>query len=69
MALLFVGGVAGHMVTFQSSGHANKGKWFTFMTDLGVLFLTIHYLLDACLAVSRWTWEHFNKEDECKLLF
>ena len=68
MALLFMGGVAGEMVTHHSAGHANSGKFFIFATDLGILFLTIHYLLDACLAVCRWMWEHFGEEGECKLL-
>ena len=61
MALIFVAGVAGHMALGGTGA-----KWFIFMTDLGVLFLTIHYVMDAILAICRWTWEHFNKEDECK---
>ena len=61
MALLFVGGVAGHAVSCGTGA-----KWLIFMTDLGVMFLALHYVLDATLAVSRWTWEHFNPEETCK---
>ena len=61
MALLFVGGVVGHAV---SSGIGVN--WLIFMTDLGAMFLLLHYVIDATLVVSRWTWEHFNPEDTCK---
>ena len=61
MALLFVGCVAGHAIT-----GGNGVKWLTYMTDLGVMFLTLHYVIDATLSVCRWTWEHFNPNDTCK---
>ena len=61
MALLFVGCVAGHAIT-----GGNGVKWLTYMTDLGVMFLTLHYVIDATLSVCRWTWEHYNPNDTCK---
>ncbi len=60
MALLFVVGVVGHAVT------GSGVKWLIFMTDLGVLFLALHYVIDATLAVCRWKWEHSNPNDTCK---
>ena len=61
MALLFVGCVAAHAIT-----GGNGVKWLTYMTDLGVMFLTLHYVIDATLSVCRWTWEHFNPNETCK---
>ena len=61
MALLFVGCVAGHAIT-----GGNGLKWLTYMTDLGVMFLTLHYVIDATLSVCRWTWEHYNPNSTCK---
>ena len=49
MALLFIGGVVGHAVSCGTGA-----KWLIFMTDLGVMFLALHYVIDATLAVCRW---------------
>jgi hypothetical protein len=61
MALLFIVGVVGHAV----NGGAGA-KWLIFMTDLGVMLLALHYVIDAILAVCRWKWEHSNPNDTCE---
>ena len=61
MAILFIGGVSGHAVSCGTGA-----KWLIFMTDLGVMFLALHYVIDAGLAVSRWIWERSNPDDTCK---
>ena len=69
VALLFMGSVIGDVVDDAISGNVNAGKWFIFMTNISFLFLAIHYVIDAYLTVSRWTWEHFNEGDACKSHF
>jgi hypothetical protein len=61
MALLFIVGVVGHAVKLGTGA-----KWLIFMTDLRVMFLALHYVIDAILAVCRWIWEHANPNDTCK---
>ena len=61
MALLFIGGVVGYWVNCGTGA-----KWLIFMTDLGVMFLALHYMIDATLSVCRWIWEHCNPDDTCK---
>ena len=37
------------------------------MTDQGISFLALHFLIEACLVTARWTWERFHPEyDPCK---
>ena len=69
VALFFVGVMIGHMAIDVISGSVNAGKWFLFMTDISILFLTIHYVIDAYLTVSRWFWERFSKGGDCKPQF
>jgi len=38
-------------------------KWLIFMTDLGFMFLTLHYVIDAILVVCRFTWERCNPDE------
>lgn len=52
VAVIFAGGIAGHMVNSKQGA-----KWFIYMTDQGILFLGFHFLLDACIVVARWAWE------------
>merc|ERR1712038_1689303 len=47
MAVIFIVGVTGHGISCGTGA-----KWFIFMTDLGVMFLALHYCIDAALAVS-----------------
>ena len=61
MALLFIVGVIGHAVSGGTGA-----KWLIFMTDLGVMFLALHYVIDATLVVCRWKWEYSNPNDICK---
>ena len=60
MALLFVGLLCGYWINCGTGP-----KWLIFMTDLGFMFLTLHYVIDATLVVCRWTWEHFNQDETC----
>jgi hypothetical protein len=61
IAVIFVAGITAHMI------NANQGaKWFIYMTDQGILLLTIHYILEAILVLTRYTWEKVNKEERCK---
>ena len=41
-------------------------KWLIFMTDLGFMFLTLHYVIDAILVVCRYTWERCYPDETCK---
>lgn len=52
VALLFAGGISGHIANSQQGA-----KWLIYMTDQGIAFLGIHYLLEACIVVARWSWE------------
>ena len=47
-------------------------KWFIYMTDQGITFLAIHFLLEACIVTARFTWEKVNPDPEnttCKYIF
>ena len=39
------------------------------MTDLGVMFLALHYSIDAVIVVCRWVWEKNNPKAHCKYSF
>ena len=58
-----MGGISGHIANSNQGG-----KWFIYMTDLGIAFLAIHFFIDACLVTARWTWEKFRagEYDLCK---
>ena len=62
MALFFIAGITAQMM------NSNLGlKWFIYMTDQGISFLALHFLIEACLVTARWTWERFHPEyDPCK---
>jgi hypothetical protein len=66
IAVIFVGGITAHMVN-SSMG----AKWFIYMTDQGIMLLTVHYILDAVLVLSRFCWERMNKNPNktCKESF
>ena len=52
VAVVFAGGICGHIA------NAKQGpKWLIYMTDQGIAFLGIHFLLEACIVVARWAWE------------
>ena len=52
VAVVFAGGICGHIA------NAKQGpKWLIYMTDQGIAFLGIHFLLEACIVVARWSWE------------
>ena len=36
-------------------------KWLIFMTNQGILFLTIHFCLEAVLVVTRWVKERYMR--------
>ena len=50
VALLMVAGVVAHMV---STADTLGGKWFIYMTNQGILLLTIHYVIYAIIVVKR----------------
>ena len=56
IAIIFVAGITAHMVNSKQGA-----KWFIYMTDQGILLLTIHYIIDAILVLSRFLWEGLNK--------
>ena len=64
MALFFIAGITAQMM------NSNLGiKWFIYMTDQGISFLALHFLIEACLVTARWTWERFHPEyDPCKYI-
>ena len=52
IAILFVVGISAHIM------NSNQGsKWLIYMTDQGIAFLGLHYLLDAFIVLARWSWE------------
>lgn len=61
MAVIFVGGISAHMVNSELGA-----KWFIYMTDQGILLLTVHYVFDAVLVTSRWVWEKRNTDTDTK---
>lgn len=61
MASVMLAIVIANMVLTESGW-----KWFIFMTNQGIAFLALHYLLDAALVVSRWKWESGNSGLDCK---
>ena len=64
MAVIFVAGVATHLAISKLGA-----KWFIYLTDQGILFLTLHHVLEAILVLRRFFWERFNKAPAktCKL--
>ena len=57
VALIFAAGITAQFV------NSNLGaKWFIYMTDQGICFLFLHFLLDACIVVARFTWEKSHPE-------
>ena len=63
VALIFAAGISAQLV------NSNLGlKWFIYMTDQGITFLFLHFLLDACLVTARFTWERSHPTyASCKL--
>lgn len=45
-------------------------KWFIYMTDQGIMFLTVHYTLDALLVIRRYVAEKFYDDGSqtCKFV-
>ena len=41
-------------------------KWLIYLTDQGIAFLAIHFLIEACLVTARWTWERLHPNEKCK---
>ena len=60
-----MGGISTHIINSKQGA-----KWLIYMTDQGIAFLGIHYLLEACLVVARWSWEKArsssNSASNCK---
>ena len=55
IAILFVCGISAHII------NSNQGaKWLIYMTDQGIAFLGLHYLLEAFIVLARWIWEKRN---------
>ncbi|XP_059078303.1 uncharacterized protein LOC131876820 isoform X2 [Tigriopus californicus] len=52
VAIMFVSFVICHIIAFPI-----PEKWIIFMTDQGVLFLTLHFVLYAALVLTRWIQE------------
>ena len=47
----------------------NDGKFFIFLTNEGLLFLTFHFVIEAVLVLKRWAWEKLHsKHINCKHL-
>jgi len=61
VAVIFVSGITAHMVNSKLGG-----KWFIYMTDQGIFFLTIHFVIEAILVTSRWVWEKKNLDNGSK---
>ena len=37
------------------------------MTDQGIFFLALHFLIEACIVTARWTWERVHPDyNPCK---
>ena len=64
MAVLFIAIVVSHLISCGTGA-----KWFIFMTDLGVMFLALHYVIDAVIVLCRWAWEKNNPKAHCKYYF
>ena len=64
MAALFIAIVVSHVISCGTGA-----KWLIFMTDLGVMFLALHYSIDAVIVVCRWVWEKNNPKAHCKYSF
>ena len=64
MAVLFIAIVVSHLISCGTGA-----KWFIFMTDLGVMFLALHYVIDAVIVLCRWAWEKNNPKAHCKYSF
>ena len=61
MALFFVAGICAKLYT----SHFGI-KWLIYMTDQGIAFLAIHFIVEACIVTVRWTWERLNPGKSCK---
>ena len=55
IAILFVVGISAHIINSKQGA-----KWLIYMTDQGITFLGLHYLLEAFIVLARWIWEKFN---------
>ena len=64
MAVLFIAIVVSHLISCGTGA-----KWFIFMTDLGVMFLALHYVIDAVIVLCRWAWEKNNPKAHCRYSF
>ena len=64
MAVLFVSVVS----AFGAGAAPNIGdKFFIYMTNQGVMLLTVSYVISAALVFTRWCYELCNKDKVCKL--
>ena len=63
MALFFIAVI----ITDQMMNSKLGIKWFIYMTDQGITFLALHFLIEACIVTARWTWERVHPDyDPCK---
>ena len=64
MAAIFTGII----IVFLMLQYSN-GKFFIFLTNEGLLLLTIHFIIESILVLKRWTWEKLHsKHIHCKLI-
>jgi len=63
LCMVFLGSVGAYYVDV-----AHYFRWFVFMTNQSLLLLTIHYLLDTGLVLTRWIWELLHEGDLCKFV-
>ena len=55
MALGFIAGIIANIM------YSKEGvKGLMYLTDQGIIFLALHFLIDAGIVTARWTWERFN---------
>lgn len=64
MAVFFISGIIAQVVNSRMGG-----KWFIYMTNQGILFLTIHYTLEAALVTRRYFSEKLfdDQSQTCEL--
>ena len=63
LALLFIG-----VIVVFIHLEFNDGQFFIFLTNQGLIFLTLHFSIDAILVLKRWVWEKLHsKHINCKI--
>ena len=63
MAVGFIAGITANIMNSKLGI-----KRLMYLTDQGIIFLALHFLIDAGIVTARWTWERFKPGNCCKSL-